>query len=262
VARYQIDPSVTSRAQEHPSQRDAARYTVTEPEGTSPRAGRGGPFFHATTAELQPGEQVLSPRDRGTGIRPGNKRSALAHRNSYITSSPAFVRKYADEVMPAYGGEAEHQIRTVMGPRGEYPVRVPLTKPEAHVYEVEPTGSFRRDEYTRSTPFAYRTEHPVNVVDEVHLSPSHGRPGEWNVTRKSHVPPEAWEKLRYPERAAQREQAADAQRRAGYESRRDPAFDSLEMNRLDNGLHPAQVHGPDWQAKFRKRYGADWEQYL
>lgn len=268
---YKIDPGEAYPSHDGPAgkygynradpQRDA-RYTVSEPQGSNPRAGRRGPFFHATTAEFQPGDHLLPPRDREAPIRPGNKQSALAARNSYITSSPAFLHKYADENMPAYGSEAEHEIRSVMGPRGEYHVRMPKQKPETHTYEVEPTGSFRRDEYTRSTPFAYRTEHPVNIVDEVHLQPAYARPGQWQVTRKSQVSPEAWENLKYPQRAAQRQEAAEAQRRAEYESRRDPAFDSLEMDRLENGLHPAQVHGPDWQAKMQTRYGERWKDYL
>jgi hypothetical protein len=102
----------------------------------------------------------------------------------------------------------------------------------------------------------------VNVIDEVHLSPSYGRAGQWEVTRRSQVQPEEWEKLKHPERAAQRQEAAEAQRRAEYESRRDPAFDAKEMDRLDDGWHPSKVHGPDWQQKMQRRYGEGWKDYI
>ncbi len=102
-----------------------------------------GPFFHGTTAELQPGDLLTA------GFR-SNYRPEIVMNHIYFTSLPSGA-----------GLAAELAGELVAGG-------------EPHVYRVEPTGAWENDPNVTDKKFpgnptrSYRSANPLRIVEEVH----------------------------------------------------------------------------------------------
>ena len=102
-----------------------------------------GPFFHGTTAALQPGDLLRS------GF-PSNYRPEIVMNHVYFTA-----------------------LRDGAGLAAEVAVELAGSAATPHVYEVEPTGDFENDPNVTDKKFpgnptrSYRTAAPLRVVREL-----------------------------------------------------------------------------------------------
>ncbi|WP_430736333.1 NAD(+)--rifampin ADP-ribosyltransferase [Microbacterium esteraromaticum] len=111
-----------------------------------------GPFFHGTTAALQPGDLL-------TAGFPSNYRPEILMNHVYFTA-----------------------LRDGAGLAAELAAELASGDAAPHVYRVEPTGEFEDDPNVTDKKFpgnptrSYRTAHPLGIVEEVHdwtrLSPA------------------------------------------------------------------------------------------
>lgn len=103
-----------------------------------------GPFFHGTTAALQPGDLL-------TAGFPSNYRPEIVMNHVYFTA-----------------------LRDGAGLAAELAAELASGEAEPHVYRVEPTGEFENDPNVTDKKFpgnptrSYRTARPLRVVEEVH----------------------------------------------------------------------------------------------
>lgn len=97
-------------------------------------------FFHGTSAEFQPGDLVDPKRE--IGVRRGQKSYA------FMTTSQDAARNYGK-----YKADADYY-------RGQ-------VNATGHVYAVEPTGPFEKDDTVDDRFGAYRSLHPLRVVREI-----------------------------------------------------------------------------------------------
>ncbi|MEV7619565.1 NAD(+)--rifampin ADP-ribosyltransferase [Microbacterium sp. NPDC089321] len=103
-----------------------------------------GPFFHGTTAALQPGDLL-------TAGFPSNYRPEIVMNHVYFTA-----------------------LRDGAGLAAELAAELASGDAAPHVYRVEPTGEFENDPNVTDKRFpgnptrSYRTAHPLRIVEEVH----------------------------------------------------------------------------------------------
>lgn len=103
-----------------------------------------GPFFHGTTAILQPGEVL-------TAGFPSNYRPEIVMNHVYFTA-----------------------LRDGAGLAAEIAAELASGAATPHVYRVEPTGEYENDPNVTDKKFpgnptrSYRTAEPLRIVEEVH----------------------------------------------------------------------------------------------
>ena len=102
----------------------------------------GGPFYHGTDAELQPGEHIRSAHALGlTNAISGGAMGST--RNTYFTDEPRTAFEYAHDAHMRNGGKEAFD-----------PGRL-------HVYEVQPTGAFSEDSVQEG---GFKSRSPLRVT--------------------------------------------------------------------------------------------------